>query len=147
MITPAGAMALAVSPYVKIPTANQAIGNGKVEVGLIVPVQFTLPGNWQLLFDPELDALENSNGDGRHVSVSGLISLSRPISKTVTLSGELWSSRNFDPSRTVTQASADLGAAWVPAAAPNLQLDAGLNLGLNGATPALQAYVGISRRF
>ena len=53
----------------------------------------------------------------------------------------------FDPGGTVTQASFDLGAAWIPAAHPNFQLDGGVNLGLNNQTPAAQAYVGVSQRF
>ena len=62
-------------------------------------------------------------------------------------SSEVWSDVNFDPGGTVTQASFDLGAAWIPAAHPNFQLDGGVNLGLNNQTPAAQAYVGISLRF
>jgi hypothetical protein len=30
---------------------------------------------------------------------------------------------------------------------PTLQLDGGVNLGLNRATPGVQAYVGVSHRF
>jgi hypothetical protein len=48
---------------------------------------------------------------------------------------------------TVTHASFDLGAAWIPQAHPNFQLDGGVNLGLNNQTPAAQAFVGISQRF
>ena len=75
------------------------------------------------------------------------VALAYPITKTVTLSGELWGDVNWDPAGTVTQASFDLGAAWIPPKAPTFQLDGGVNLGLNRATPGLQAYVGISHRF
>ncbi len=139
-------VAIAVSPFLKIPTAGSGLGNGAVEGGVIVPVQFGL-GDWQLLFDPELDVLKNAVDNGRHVSAAGLVSLSRAASKTVTLSAELWTQSDFDPTGTTTQYSADLGAAWIPAQAPNLQFDTGVNLGLNRATPDVQAYVGISRRF
>ena len=139
-------VAIAVSPFLKVPTAGSGLGNGAVEGGVIVPVQFAL-GDWQLLFDPELDVLKNAADDGRHVSAAGLVSLSRAASKAVTLSAELWTQSDFDPTGTTTQYSADLGAAWIPTQAPNLQLDTGVNLGLNRATPDVQAYVGISRRF
>ncbi|MFI4972927.1 MAG: transporter [Caulobacterales bacterium] len=142
-----GNVAVAISPFVKVPTASRAIGNGAVEGGVIVPVQFNLPSNWQLLFDPELDVLENAAGGGKHLNTIALVSLSKPVSKTVTLSAELWTDSNFDPAGTVTQVSGDLGVAWIPAAAPTLQLDGGVNIGLNRATPAAQAYVGISHRF
>ena len=47
----------------------------------------------------------------------------------------------------LTTLKPDLGAAWIPSSQPNLQLDGGVNLGLNSRTPGVQAYVGISRRF
>jgi len=142
-----GNLAVALVPYVKIPTAPIGVGNGAVEGGLIVPIQVNLPANWSLTIDPEGDVLKNAVGDGDHFNVSGLLSFSRPLSKTVTLSLEVWSDVNFDPGGTVTQASFDLGAAWIPAAHPNFQLDGGVNLGLNNQTPAAQAYVGVSQRF
>ena len=142
-----GNVAVALEPYVKIPTAPAGVGNGAVEGGLLIPIQIALPANWSLVIDPEGDVLRNAIGDGDHFNMSGLLSFSRPVSKTLTLSLEVWSDVNFDPGGTVTQASFDLGAAWIPAAHPNFQLDGGVNLGLNNQTPAAQAYVGISQRF
>ena len=75
------------------------------------------------------------------------ISLSRPLSKTVTGFIELWGDENFEPSGHVTQASFDLAGAWIPTKRPNFQLDGGVNLGLNNQTPGVQAYVGVSQRF
>jgi len=142
-----GDIAFALEPYVKVPTAPVGVGNGAVEGGLIAPIQVNLPANWSLTIDPEGDVLKNAVGDGDHFNMSGLLSFSRPLSKTVTLSLEVWSDVNYDPTGTLTQASFDLGAAWIPAAHPNFQLDGGVNLGLNNQTPAAQAYVGVSQRF
>lgn len=142
-----GNIAVAISPFLKVPTASHAIGNGAVEGGVIVPVQFNLAGGWQLLFDPELDVLRNAVNGGLHLNTAALVSLSKPVSKTVTLSAEFWTDSNFDASGTITQYSADLGAAWIPSAQPALQLDGGVNFGLNKATPAAQVYLGISHRF
>jgi hypothetical protein len=113
-----------------------------------VPIQVNLPLNWQLVIDPEADVLADSIGPGSHLNTAGLLSFSYPATKTVTLSVEFWGDANFDPSSgDVYQASADLGAAWIPAKAPNFQLDCGVNLGLNRATPGAQAYLGVSHRF
>lgn len=142
-----GMIALAISPYIKVPTANRAIGNGAVEGGVIVPLQLNLSGSWQLLFDPEVDVLEDAGGGGKHLNTVGLVSLSKPVSKMITLSVEFWTDTNFDPAATSTQYSADLGAAWIPSAAPNLQFDTGVNFGLNKLTPDIQAYIGVSCRF
>jgi hypothetical protein len=142
-----GDVAVAFVPYVKAPTAPLGVGNRAVEAGIIVPISVNLPMNWQLTIDPEADLLKNNADNGRHLNASGLLSFSRPASKTVTLSVELWSDVNYDPQKTVTQVSADLGVAWIPASMPNVQLDGGVNFGLNNVTPAAQVYIGVSRRF
>ncbi len=142
-----GDFAFALAPYVKAPTARAGIGDGAVEGGLIAPLVFNLPASWSLSVDPEADVLADASGGGRHANLSGLVSFSRPISKTLTASVELWGDVNFDPKGEVRQYSFDLGLAWIPASHPNVQLDGGVNLGLNAATPAAQAYVGLSQRF
>ena len=138
---------VALFPFFKIPTARLGVGNGAVEGGLIVPIALNLPGSWQLTIDPEADALANSVGSGHHLNITSPLSLSYPVTKTITLFGELWGDVNFDPAGTVSQASFDLAVAWIPAKAPNLQFDGGANFGLNHATPGAQLYVGVTRRF
>jgi hypothetical protein len=142
-----GDVAVGLAPYVKIPTANKDVGNGAVEEGIIVPVQVNLPAGWSLTIDPELDGLKNALNGSQHANIAGLLSFGHALSKTVTLSLEIWGDGNFDPAGTVTQASFDVGAAWIPAAHPNFQLDGGVNLGLNNHTPAAQAHIGVSQRF
>ena len=142
-----GSVAFALEPYLKVPTAPAGVGNGAVEEGILAPIQLSLPANWQLVIDPEYDALANAIGHGQHSNVSGLLSFGYPVTKTVTVSLEVWGDANFDPLGEVKQASFDLGAAWIPAKAPTFQLDGGVNLGLNRATPGAQAYLGVSHRF
>ena len=142
-----GNISVALFPYVKLPTASHAIGNGAVEEGLIVPIAFNLPNNLQLSIDPEADALADATGSGRHLNIATPISLSYGVTKTVTLFSELWGDEDYDPTGATFQASFDLGAAWIPAKLPTFQLDGGVNLGLNQSTPSVQAYVGVSKRF
>lgn len=142
-----GAFALALSPFVKLPTAAHGLGDGAVEEGVILPMSLSLPQNWALTVDPEVDALKNGADNGRHLNLSGLVGVSRPLDKIATLSLELWSDVNIDPRGTVRQYSFDLGAAWVWPRRPNFQLDCGVNFGLNSATPAAQLYTGVSQRF
>ena len=63
----------------------------------------------------------------------------------MTVSGELWTAVNFDPGRTMRQASADAALAY--ALSKDVQLDTGANFGLTSATPNAEAYVGLSIRF
>lgn len=132
-------------PFVKAPTARSGIGNGAWEGGLIVPLQWNLPKGWQLGLSPEADWLKNGSSSGYHLAASTPVTLSHEIAPKVTGSLEVWTGSDFDPAGTTTQWSADASVAWL--ARPDLQLDAGVNFGLNRNTPSTQAYVGISRRF
>ena len=53
----------------------------------------------------------------------------------------------FDPTGATAQYSFDLDGAWQPAGNSNLQLDGGVNFGLNHNTPDTQFYLGVSQRF
>lgn len=142
-----GNLSIAIDPYVKVPTAPLSVGNGATEGGVVVPIQINLPANFQLSLDPEVDVLKNAVGDGRHANFVADVSLGYPLTKTVTVFGELWADVNDDPAGEFTQASFDLAAAWIPAKHPTFQLDGGVNFGLNNQTPAAQVYVGVSKRF
>jgi len=142
-----GNLAVAIEPFVKAPTAANGVGNGAVEGGVLAPIAINLPLNWQLSLDPELDVLADAQGPGHHLNAISLVSFGYPVTKEVTVFVEGWGDLNFDPVGTVFQSSFDLAAAWIPAKAPNVQLDGGVNLGLNRATPGVQGYVGISHRF
>ena len=142
-----GDFGLAFVPYLKAPTASGGVGNGAWEGGLIVPVAFNLPAGWAGVIDPELDILKDPLDDEHHLGVAGLVSLSHPLTKTITGSVEIWGDENYQPGHAIKQASADVGAAWIPASDQNLQFDGGVNFGLNSQTPVAQMYVGVSRRF
>ena len=140
-----GTSAFALIPYIKAPTAPPGIGNAAVEGGVIAPLSFSLPNDFTLLLNSEVDALKNSVGDERHTNYINLVNLSRPIVKDVTLYLEFWSDYNDDPVQRTAQYSIDTALAWT--ARPNLQFDIGANFGLNRETPAIQLYAGISQRF
>ena len=140
-----GTTAFALIPYVKVPTAPLGIGNGAVEEGVIAPLSISLPKGFTLVFNSEVDALKDSVGDDRHANYINLVNLSHELVKDVTLYGEFWSDYNDDPTQRTTQYSFDTAVTWL--VRPNLQLDAGVDFGLNAATPAVQVFAGISQRF
>lgn len=138
------AVQLAMIPFVKVPAASSGLGNGKVEWGLAAPVSFPLLGATTLTLGPEADLLADADGHGRHVAIINLVNVAGSIAPRLTLTGELWSNVNLDPTRTVRQASADAALAY--AASTDLQIDAGVNRGLTGDTPDWEFYAGISIR-
>jgi hypothetical protein len=141
---PDGAFQLALLPFVKLPIARQGIGNGKVEGGVAAPINVSAPGGWTVTLGPQIDVLADTDGDGHHIGLTGLVNLAKQFG-AFTLYNELWTNQNFDPAGTVSQYSYDVSLAWLPQ--PTLQFDVGANIGLNAATPDLVAYVGISTRF
>ena len=76
-----GTSAFALISYVKAPTAPVGIGNGATEGGVIAPLSFSLPNDFTLLFNSEVDALKDSTGSGYHANFINLVNLSRPIVK------------------------------------------------------------------
>ena len=142
-----GDTAVSLLPFLKLPTASQPLGNRAVEGGLVVPVGFTLPEGLSVTFNPEIDAFHDGPGQGTHAAYALSGVLSRNLSPEFIGAVELWAARNDDPAGRLSQASFDLGLAWIPMKNQNLQLDAGANFGLTRDTPGVNLYVGVSRRF
>jgi Putative MetA-pathway of phenol degradation len=132
-------------PYVKAPTASAGIGNGAVEGGLIMPVNYKLTDTLTLTTVPEFDAYKDAAGTGRHLNTAQLLNLGASLPDNFTLYGEIWGDWNFDTAGTVREYSADTALSY--GITPYLQIDAGLNFGLNRYTPATQAYIGVSQKF
>jgi hypothetical protein len=142
---PQGDVQLGFIPYVKLPTARDGIGNGAVEAGVAVPVNVTLSEAWSLGFSPEFDALKDANGNGRHFNSSQTVEVGYALPGDVTLNAELWGDWNDDPSGAPAQYSLDFAATKLLTKA--LQIDGGVNFGLNRATPDVQLYAGLATKF
>lgn len=140
-----GDYALALTPYVKAPTAAHNVGNGHWEGGFYAPFVAALPRDWTLNITSEMDVLENTALNGYHTNFSNLINFSHSVfDPSVTGYVEFWSDVNNDQGAS-PQYTADFAVSWV--VKDNLQLDAGINVGLNKAANDLQPYFGISQRF
>ena len=137
---------LALIPYIKAPTAKTGIGNGEWEAGISVPVQYALTDRWSLTVNPQLSLLAGAaDPDERHLELQTVLNLGYQLTTRTSVAAEVWTSQNWDPSGTVRQYSADLAIAHL--LSDNLQLDGGVNFGLNQATPDVQVYAGVSARF
>ena len=140
-----GKTAAALIPYIKAPTAADGVGNGATEGGVIAALSISLPNDASLTLNSEVDSLQNGSGSGYHANYVNVAGISMPLIKDVTVTGEFWSSINDDPAGVVRQYSLDGAIAWT--VKPNVQLDAGVNLGLNSDTPDVQVYAGLAQRF
>lgn len=137
---------VALYPFVKIPTAGHSLGNGKVEGGVAVLADATIPGTAiSVNIAPQLDLVADGDGSGYHLGMVQVASVGVPLSSRFSVSGELWAAWDFDPAATVRQYSLDGAAAYL--VGTDVQLDGGVNLGLNRATPDVEIYAGIAVRF
>jgi len=139
-----GAVALALLPYVKLPTARAGLGNGKVEGGVILPVSFSAPAGFTVIVMPEGDYLKNSAQYGYHGAFDFLVNVSHPLDKRWTVYSEIFTTQSL---QTGESAIYTLDAALTCALTAALQLDMGGNFSLNGVAPRAQLYTGLSQRF
>jgi hypothetical protein len=139
-------VAIAALSFVKLPTAQHALGNGKWEAGLLMPIGYSIPSTrLSLGLTPELDRVADGDGRGHHTAMAQVISLGWQADDKLSLSGELWGQWDWDPAGTGKQYSVDGSIAYL--VRDNLQIDGGANFGLNPQTPDVEIYTGVSTRF
>jgi hypothetical protein len=136
---------LALMPVVKLPTGKRSLSNGAVEWGVLAPIVVSLDADWTLNLSPEIDRLRNVSGAGYHTASAQLVNLGRSLPHDLSISFEWWSGWDHDPSGSTRQVSFDVGLAWL--VSRDVQLDVGVNRGLNASTPRIQAYLGIAKRY
>ncbi len=139
-----GGVALALVPYIKIPTATRRFGNGQVEGGIVAPLSVPLPGDFTLVVQPEIDALKNRSNTGTHAAFSNVINISHPLFDKFTLYGEIYAAVS-DGNGGKPIYTTDYAIAY--AVTPTFQLDGGVNIALSSAAPSTQFYFGVSQRF
>ncbi|MBM4107350.1 MAG: transporter [Phycisphaerae bacterium] len=131
-------------PYLKIPTADDALGNDEAEGGLILPFSMALGDEWTLGAMLDLGVVRAS-ADDRHVwDLGHTVTVSRGLFGD--LGGFLeyagFVSLNADGDY---RGSLDTGLTY--AISGDVQLDAGVRLGLTRADDDIGVFAGISLRY
>lgn len=138
-----GDSAMAVMPFIKLPTNTHGLGTGSVEFGLIAPLTVDLSDKVDLAMMTEIDLVEQQDGAGLTPSFVNSASLGVELTDKLGVYTELFTEkRNDDPDWAVTF---DLGATLK--LNDDLELDAGANLGLTDAADDVMVFMGLSRRF
>jgi hypothetical protein len=139
-----GATALALLPYVSIPTARNGIGPEHVEGGLIVPLSVKLNDKFTLGLMTVFDVVKNDGLRGYHVEFVNSASLSYAWTEKFSTYYEVMvRTGTRDPRGEVVM----LGTGFTYELKKNLQLDAGVNVGITRAADVINPFVGISMRF
>jgi hypothetical protein len=139
-----GKTAFAAMPFVKFPTNQNDLGNDSVEGGVILPLAVELSGGWGLGLMTEIDFLRNAADDGYDVSFINSITFSRDIAGRlggyVEFFAEVSTADNSDWVGTL-----DLGITY--GLSDDVQLDAGVNIGVTDSADDLNPFVGVTWRY
>lgn len=138
----AGDTALAVMPFVKIPSAEDGLGNGKVEAGIIIPFAAQLPREWNFGAMLEVDFLSDEDGSGRQTDFVTSLTFSHAIVGELGGYLELVSVIGTESDWVAT-----FNTGLTFGVSDNVQLDAGINVGLTRAAEDLTPFLGLSIRF
>ena len=130
-------------PYVKFPTNEEHIGNHSVEGGLILPLEVTVPWDVGMGLMMKFDAVQDDDNRGYHTEFVNSADVGHD------LFGKLSGYVEF-----LSAASTERGAGWVATFDPgliyvltrNMQLDAGVNIGLTRPADDWNAFVGVAWR-
>lgn len=138
-------LSLAVMPYTVLPLGGTAIGAGDWGMGVIVPVSIALGERFSVALSPSVAAAVDQDRRGRHAAYGSVIGIDLDAGAGFAASFELQAVRDRDPSGHVTRALASAALAFQPD--DDLQFDIGAVAGLNAASPDLELYLGVARRF
>ncbi len=138
-----GLFALALIPFVKLPTSQEHLGNNSVEGGLAIPYAFDVP-NWDVGFQTAISVNRDEVGHGYHADIGNSVSIGHAIVGKLSGSAEFFSSvstqRNSNWIGTVDT--------WLTYQVnKNLRLDAGVYIGVTAAADDWHAWVGMSWRY
>ncbi len=137
-----GETALALLPFIKIPTASSGLGNRRVEGGIIVPFGMDIGGGWDLGLQAEVDLFRTDDNTQRQVVFAFSAVLSRDLTERLGMFVEVFGAFPTEDSTVVTF---DFGFTY--SLGPNVQLDVAVVVGVTDVSPDVIVFVGISLRF
>ena len=139
-----GDTALALLPYVKLPTNQDDLGNDSVEGGLIIPLAVSLPAGWGMGLMTQFDMVRDGDDSGYHPEFVNTITFSRDIVGRLGGYVEFFSSVSTERGSEWV-GTVDLGLTY--ALTEDIQLDAGVNIGVTRAADDWNPFLGMSWRF
>jgi len=137
-----GDTAFGVLPFVKFPTNQNSLGNSSIEGGIIFPFAVKLSDTWDVGMQTEADFNRNADDSSYKIAFVNTISFGHELSDLWSTYFELYTSTGIDKGFVATF---DTGLKYL--LTKNIQLDAGVNIGLTEAADAIQPFLGVSVRF
>jgi hypothetical protein len=134
--------ALAIMPFISIPTGADAFTADAAEGGIIVPFQMPLPADFDLTLMAELDFIRDGAG-GRDTLLVHTASLGHDLIGDLAGYIEYVGAVDLDGDQ---KYQASFGVGFTFGVNENVQLDCGANVGLNAAAQDLQIFAGMTFR-
>jgi hypothetical protein len=138
-----GRTALALMPFVKLPTNQDDLGNNSVEGGLIVPLAVDLGGGWGMGLMTEVDLVRGDRG-GHDPEFVNTITFGHNIIGDLDGYVELFSAVSTEEDSEWV-GTFDMGLTY--GLTEDIQLDAGINLGVTRSADDWNPFLGLSWRF
>ena len=135
-----GKTALAIMPFVKLPTNSGGLGNNKAEFGVIVPLAIGVSDDVGIGLMTQVDVVEDDDTKGYRVNFINSATVGIGLTDRLGMYTELFVERNAD-----WIVTGDVGLTY--ALSDFTQLDVGANVGVTDAADDIAVFVGISRRF
>ncbi len=137
-----GPFALALMPFVKLPTSQDQLGNNAVEGGLKVPYWFDVPG-WDVSLMTEVDFNQDAAFSSYHPEFVNSISVGHRIAGKLSGYAEFYSN-----------ISAEADAPWVGTldawltyqATEDLRFEAGVYIGVTRSAEDWRPFIGLTWR-
>lgn len=139
-----GQTALGLMPFIKLPTNQNNIGNNSVEGGVIVPFAVKLSETWDVGMQTEFDFNKNQDASGYNLGFVNTVSFGHELSDRWSTYFELFTQQTTERGSQFV-ATFDTGLKYL--LTENIQLDAGVNIGLTQAADDIQPFMGVSVRF
>lgn len=135
---------LAILPTIKLPTSAAMIGNGFVEANFALPYNYNFTRDLALTLEPSVALLRNTPNTRYRDGLGFIAGLDQRIGRVVIASVEVAVQASTERKQATTWSVSPSLAYFLT---KNLQLDVGVTLGLNKATPRYDPSLGVSARF
>jgi hypothetical protein len=139
-----GQTAFGVLPFVKFPTNTDHLGNDAFEGGVIFPLAVKLPAGWDLGLETGGSFLRNEQGRGYHAEFVNSVTVGHELVGKLGGYIEFFSSVSTEDGSSWV-GTVDLGLTY--GLTDNVQLDAGVNLGITHSADDVDAFTGFTVRF
>jgi hypothetical protein len=139
-----GSTAFGVTPFLKVPTSQDGLGNDAYEAGVVLALAAELPLGWWVVSTPELDVNKDWYSSGYHAEFAHTLYFWHSIVGDLSGWAEFYS--RVSGERSVPWVgTVDFGLTFM--LTRNLQLDAGTRVGVTRSADDINPFLGISVRF